>query len=108
MATTVSSHSIITFPSSHSHHWLVTYIATISIKPTKSYFNYSNVRLLDQQVNFLGLTTSDKKLKAVRLLDYPKTLGALEYYLGLTEYLKSYIYFYAQLALLLQALKTNL
>lgn len=56
----------------------------------------------------LGLTTLDKKLKAVRFLKYPKTLGALEYYLGLTGYLRSCIYFYAQLASPLQALKTSL
>lgn len=34
-------------------------------------------------------------------------LGALKYYLGLTGYLRSYIYFYAQLAELFQALKTS-
>lgn len=42
------------------------------------------------------------------LLRYPKTLGALEYYLSLMKYLKSYVHFYDQLASLLQALKTNL
>lgn len=51
--------------------------------------------LLDQQVNFLDLTTSDKKLKAICFLTYPDTLGTLEYYLGLTGYLQSYIHFYA-------------
>ena len=70
----------------------------ISIKPTKSYLNYPDVGLFGQQVNSLGLTTSDKKLKAVRLLHYPETLGALKYYLGLTGYLRSYIHFYAQMA----------
>ena len=67
----------------------------ISIKPTKLYLNYPDVGLLGQRVNFLGLTTSDEKLNAIRLLRYPETLGALEYYLGLTGYLRSYIHFYA-------------
>ena len=80
----------------------------ISIKPIKSYLNYPDVGLLGQQVNSLGLTTSDEKLKAIRLLRYPETLGALEYYLGLTGYLKSYIHFYAQMTSPLQALKTRL
>lgn len=80
----------------------------ISIKPTKSYLNYPDVALLGQRVNSLGLTTSEEKLKAIRLLTYPNTLGALEYYLGLTGYLRSYIHFYAQLATPLQALKTSL
>lgn len=80
----------------------------IAIKPTKSYLNYPDVGLLGQRVNSLGLTTSDEKLKVVRLLRYSETLEALEYYLGLTGYLRSYIYFYAQLASPLQALKTSL
>lgn len=42
------------------------------------------------------------------LLKYPQTFSALEYYLSLIEYLKSYGHFYDQLAFLLQALKTNL
>lgn len=44
----------------------------------------------------------------VRFLKYPKTLAALEYYLGLPEYLRFYIHYYAQPASLLQALKTGL
>ena len=80
----------------------------ISIKPTKSYLNYPNVGLLGQQVNSLDLTTSEEKLRAIRLLTYPDTLGALEYYLGLIRYLQNYIHFSAQLAAPLQALKTSL
>ncbi len=80
----------------------------ILIKPTKSFLNYSDVRLLRQRVNSLELTTSNKKLKAIRFLTYPDTLGALEYYLGLTGYLRSYIHFYAQLVAPLQELKTLL
>ncbi len=41
-------------------------------------------------------------------MKYPKTLGALKYYLGLTGYLKNYIHYYAQLVSLLQALGTSL
>lgn len=80
----------------------------ISIKLTKSFLNYLDVRLFGQRVNFFGLTTSDKKLKAICLLAYSDTLRALKYYLGLTEYLQNYIYFYAQLAMPLQKLKTLL
>ena len=80
----------------------------ISIKPTKSFLNYPNVGLLCQQVNSLGLTTSEEKLRAIKHLTYLETLGALEYYLGLTDYLHNYIHFYAQLAALLQAFKTSL
>lgn len=69
----------------------------ISIKLSKSFLNYSNVGFLSQQVNSLGLTTLEEKLKTIRHLIYPKTLEALEYYLGLTAYFQSYIHIYAQL-----------
>ena len=80
----------------------------ISIKPTEFFLNYPDVGLLGQQINSLGLTTFEEKLRAIRHLTYPETLGVLEYYLGLTGYLRNYIHFYAQLAAPLQALKTSL
>lgn len=80
----------------------------ISIQFTKFYLNYPNITLLGQCVISLGLFTFEKKLKTVHLLKYSQTLGALGYYLGFTRYLKSYIHYYAQLASLLQALKTSL
>lgn len=80
----------------------------ISIKPTKSYLNHLNIGFVGQQVNFLGLTISNKKLKAIYFLRYLEILRALKYYLSLTGYLKSYIYFYAQILFPLQALKTCL
>lgn len=80
----------------------------ILIKPIKSYFDYPDISLLGHQVNSSGLTTSAKKLKAIWFLTYFNTLGALEYYLGLTGYFYNYIYFYAQLAAPFQALKTSL
>ena len=80
----------------------------ISIKPTKSFLNYLNIRLLGQRVNFLRLIIFNKKLRAICLFAYPDILGALKYYLSLTEYLQSYIHFYAQLAAPLQELKTLL
>ncbi len=80
----------------------------ILIKPTKSFLNYQDVGLLGQRVNSLGLNTATEKLPAIKLLTYPKTLGALEYYLGLTGYLRSYIHFYVQLSEFLHSLKTRL
>lgn len=80
----------------------------ISIKLTKSFLNYPDVGLLGQQINSLGLITSEVKLRAIKHLTYPKTLDTLEYYLGLIGYFQNYIHFYAQLAALLQALKTFL
>lgn len=70
----------------------------ISIKPIKFFLNYPYVGLLGQQVNSLGLTTLKEKLWTIKHLTYSETLGALKYYLGLTSYLRNYIYFYTKLA----------
>lgn len=67
----------------------------ISIKPSKSFFNYPDVELLDQKINSLGLTTLEEKFRAISLFNFSKTLGMLKYYLGLTGYLHNYIYYYA-------------
>ena len=67
----------------------------ISIKLIKYFLNYPDIRLLDQRVNFLGLTALEKKFRAIKYLTYPETLDALKYYLGLTGYLRNYIHFYA-------------
>lgn len=80
----------------------------ILIKPTKSFLNYPDVSLLGQRVDSLGLTTATEKLQTSKLLTYPETLEALEYYLGLTGYLRSYIHFYTQLSELLHSLKIRL
>lgn len=56
----------------------------------------------------LSLTILKQILKTIKLLTYSDILGALEYYLGLIGYLKSYIYFYAQLTAPFQVLKTTL
>ena len=85
---------------------LVKYNVSISAK--KVFLGYPDVNLLGQKVNSLGLATSEEKLKAISQLRYPKTLGGLEHYLGLTGYLRQYVHFYAQLARPLQDLKTLL
>ena len=78
----------------------------VSISPTKTFLGYPDVNLLRQQVNSLGLSTALDKLKAISSLSYPSTIGDLEHYLGLTGYLRNYVYIYAQKAKALQELKT--
>ena len=80
----------------------------ISIKPTKIFLRYADVLLLEQRVNALDLTTSEKKLRVIALLQFPSNLAALEKYLEIIEYLRDYIYFYAEISKPLQNLKTKL
>lgn len=77
----------------------------IFIKFSKFFFNYSNIRLLNQQVNFLNFFILEKKLKEIRYFIYLEILKVLKYYFGLTGYLQSYIYIYAEIAVFFQALK---
>ena len=64
------------------------------ILPRKVFLEYSDIKLLEQYINSIGLLASVDKLYTINLLEYPSTLGALERYLGLTNYLRNYIYYY--------------
>lgn len=80
----------------------------IHLSPRKSFLGYPNVQLLEQKVDALGLTTAEEKLAVITNLSFPRTLAQLEKYLGLTEYLRQYIAFYAAIAKPLQLRKTFL
>lgn len=59
-------------------------------------------------MNSFELFTADDKLKVIAQFHYSQTLDDLKHYLDLTEYLRNYIHFYAQLVRSLQNLKTSL
>ena len=80
----------------------------IVIASIKTFLNYSNINLLDRKVDSFDMTTAENKLKTISEISYPSTLGDLEYYLELTDYLRSFIHYYAQLVSSLQNLKTRL
>ena len=70
----------------------------ITLSPNKSFLGYPTVTLLRQQVDSLGLSISEEKIKAIQALQFPKTLRDLEIYLGMMGWLRSSIRNYAQLA----------
>ena len=80
----------------------------IHLAPNKAYLGYPSVHLLGQRVNALGLATAEEKLWAIKNLEFPKTLAALDKYLGLTGYLKQYVPYYTAIAKPLQERKTFL
>ena len=82
--------------------------ANVLISPRKVFLGYPDIKLLGQHVNSMGLLASVDKLYAISLLEYPSTLGALEHYLGLINYLRNYIYYYNAFAKPLQDLKTSI
>lgn len=69
----------------------------IALKPSKSYVGYPTVALLGQKVDSLGLSTAADKLEAIRSIQFPDKLKDLETYVGMTNYLRNYVSYYAQL-----------
>lgn len=80
----------------------------IHLAPAKAFLAYPSVQLLGQHVDALGLATAEDKLAAIRNLEFPRTLAALERYLGMTGYLKQYVPYYSAIVKPLQERKTLL
>jgi hypothetical protein len=80
----------------------------IIINSLKTFLDYQSVILLRQRVNVFELITIEKKLKAIALLKFSKNLIAFERYLNLTDYLRNKVYFFAEIIMFLQKLKTKL
>ena len=80
----------------------------VILKLFKSFLEYLNVQLLGQRVNFFELSTSAKRLTIINKLRFSITLSALEIYLDITEYLRNYIAWYAQIVRSLQNRKIEL
>ena len=77
----------------------------ISIKSFKTFLIYPSIRLLNQKVNFLKLTTDENKLRAINNLKFSIILRQLKHYLGLTEWLRKYVKKYVKLTKFFQVRK---
>ena len=80
----------------------------ITLKSSKSYLGYPSITLLGQKVDGLGLSTSEEKIAALANLSFPTDLKILEYYIGLTNWMRNFMPYYAQISGPLQDLKTEL
>lgn len=80
----------------------------ICINPKKCFLGYPSVNLLGQKVDALGMTTAEDKIKAISSLEFPKTLQALETYIGMINWLRTYVRWFAQMVEPLQKRKTQL
>ena len=80
----------------------------ISISPKKTYIGFPSATLLGQRVSGLGLAANEDRVKAVLAIQFPQTLKSLETYIGMTNYLRTSIPYYAQLSAPLQQVKTAL
>ena len=78
----------------------------IIIKSIKTYLNYLLITLFNQKVNNLNFITTEKKLKIIFKLQFSNSLKLLKFYLNLTEWMKNYVSYYAQLSNSFQTKKT--
>jgi hypothetical protein len=63
----------------------------ILLSLTKAYVGFPLVKLLGRRVNSLGLSTPEEKAAAIADTPFPKTLSALETWLGMVGYFRSTI-----------------
>ena len=80
----------------------------ISLSLTNFFFDYFTVQLLKLGVDVFELFTSKEKLKAISNLKFSKTFQDLKTYLEFTEWLRNYIFFFAQKSKSLQLRKNAL
>lgn len=67
----------------------------ITLDPKKARISFLSLTLLRKDIDSLGITTTEDKVKAIRLLIFPRTYKQLEIYLGITGNLRYYIKGYA-------------
>jgi len=78
----------------------------ITLKARKCFLGFHSLEILGYLVDHLGLTTAEAKADAVQNIPYPTTLAQLEYFIGLTNWNRHLIPYYAQRIAPLQACKT--
>ena len=60
----------------------------------KCYIGFPSVQLLKQRINNLNLITFTDKLKAITEFSFLIILIQLKYYIGLTGYIRKYVFYY--------------
>ena len=80
----------------------------IALKLSKSYVGYPTVALLKQKVDNFGFNSSVDKLEVIRAIKFPRKFKDFETYVGMINYFRNYVPYYAQLIKPLQRRKTTL
>ena len=81
---------------------------SIFIKFEKTFVEYFTMYLLNQKIDFLELTTIEKKLKVISKLKYSQIFQILKIYLRFIDWLRDYISMYVDIIKSFQQLKNNL
>jgi len=68
----------------------------ITLKAKKCFLGFHSLEILGYLVDRLGLTTVEAKADTVQNIPYPATLSQLDYFIGLTNWNRHLILYYAQ------------
>ena len=79
----------------------------ITLKAKKVFLGFHNVELLGYIVDRLGLTTTESKSASIANLQFPSNLAELEHFIGLTNWNRHLIPYFAQRIAPLQLFKTT-
>lgn len=77
-----------------------------SLNPAKSFVGFPSLSLLGKRVDGFGLSTPQDKVAALQKLSFPKNIKELETYIGMTQWLRHFIPYYAHIIQPLQNRKT--
>ena len=80
----------------------------ISLSLAKSFIGYPSIELLGFYVDAFGLSSTESRTQGFRDLVFPRTLKALETYLGAVGFLRTMIPYFAQISEPLQQRKTKM
>ena len=80
----------------------------VFIKFTKTFLNYFNMLLLKQKMNSFELVIVENKLKTIAKLNFFRILRQLKSYLNIINWLRNYVYFYANIFAFFQRRKIEL
>lgn len=80
----------------------------ITLKASKCHLGYQSLIVLGHMVDRFGLSTTTQKAEAIAQLPTPSTLADLEHFIGMTNWHRHLIPYYAQRIEPLQKLKTKL
>jgi hypothetical protein len=71
----------------------------MTVAEEKCHFAYESIELLGRRVGRLGLSTQEQKVKAIKDLPYPKTIGEASEIFGQFNYHRDFIRNFAEVAL---------
>ena len=72
--------------------------AGLTLEETKCHFCYESLELLGHHVSRLGLATMEEKVRAITELPFPKTIKKAMEVLGMFNYYRSFIKWFAWIA----------